>query len=89
MESFYGLEVAAGKQVKPKIPEDHVLRLTQVALPVNANAAISLVVSLEGKQFTIATLDPKRNTFQTSTDFVLTTEQAITFSAVGAATHVT
>ncbi|ORC86619.1 nucleolar RNA-binding protein, partial [Trypanosoma theileri] len=87
MEGFYGVEVSAGQQVKPKIPEEHALRLTQIALPANASAAVSLIVSFQGKQFTIATLDPKKS-FQMSTDLVFT--EPLTLSATGAGcVHVT
>ncbi|RNE97025.1 nucleolar RNA-binding protein, partial [Trypanosoma conorhini] len=88
MEGFYGVEVAAGKQVSLKIPEEHALRLTQLALPANASAAISLIVSFQGKQFTIATLDPKRNVFQMSTDLVFTEPTTLTATGAGCV-HVT
>ncbi|PWV18070.1 putative nucleolar RNA-binding protein [Trypanosoma cruzi] len=88
MEGFYGVEVASGQQVKPKIPEEHALRLTQLALPANASAAISLIVSFQGKQFTIATLDPKKNLFQMSTDLVFTEPTTLTATGAGCV-HVT
>ncbi|PWU88192.1 putative nucleolar RNA-binding protein [Trypanosoma cruzi] len=87
-EGFYGVEVASGQQVKPKIPEEHALRLTQLALPANASAAISLIVSFQGKQFTIATLDPKKNLFQMSTDLVFTEPATLTATGAGCV-HVT
>ncbi|TPP52517.1 hypothetical protein CGC21_10540 [Leishmania donovani] len=90
MEGFYGIEVTAGKQVKAKIPEECALRVTQLAVPANAAGAVSLVVSFEGKLFTIATLDPKKGVYQMSTDLVFTEAQDVSFSAQGAgAIHVT
>ncbi|CBH13082.1 nucleolar RNA-binding protein, truncated [Trypanosoma brucei gambiense DAL972] len=83
VKGFYGVEVSAGQKVKPKIPEDHVLRLTQIAVPANASGAITLVISFKGKEFTIATLDPKRSLFQMGIDLVLTAEQGTTLSATG------
>uniref|UniRef100_A0A0A9Z120 Nucleoplasmin-like domain-containing protein n=1 Tax=Lygus hesperus TaxID=30085 RepID=A0A0A9Z120_LYGHE len=90
MEGFYGIEVSAGKTVKPKIPEECALRITQLALPANASAVISIIVSFEGKEFTIATLDPKKSLYQISTDLVFTASQGVSFTAQGAgAVHLT
>ncbi|AAZ12846.1 nucleolar RNA-binding protein, putative [Trypanosoma equiperdum] len=90
MEGFYGVEVSVGEKVIPEIPEGNVLRLTQIAVPANTSDAVSLVVSLQGKEFTIASLDPVRNVSQMGIDLVIKAEQNIILSATGnGSVHVT
>eukprot|EP01084_Bolivina_argentea_P263909 446867_1 len=90
MEGFYGFEVQAGKDVKPKIPAENVLRVTQIALPANANGAVSVTVTYDGRTFAVGTLDAKASLFQISTDLIFGENQTVTFSAKGAGSvHVT
>ncbi|CCW72172.1 unnamed protein product [Phytomonas sp. Hart1] len=83
MESFFGVEVMVGKPLKPKIPDDRMLHVSQMALPAGARDSVTFRIVLDGKSFTIATLDPKRGVYFTRLDFVFNPTQKILFSADG------
>ncbi|CCW65387.1 unnamed protein product [Phytomonas sp. EM1] len=83
MESFFGVEVMVGKPLKPKIPDDRVLHVSQIALPAGARDAVTFRVVLDRKSFTVATLDPKRGVYFTRLDFVFSPTQKVLFAADG------
>ena len=90
MESFFGAEVAAGKEVKPKMPDNYVLRLSQAALPAGAAGRVTLFVTVDGKTLAIGTLDANAKAYQLSIDLVFGSQQQFSLSAKGTGSvHVT
>jgi hypothetical protein len=85
MEEFYGLEVFVGKTAKPKIAEDRVLHITQIALPPNAVHAITLLVKFDGKTFVLATLNPQQATYHMNVDMLFGGTQDVAFTCEGKA----
>ncbi|KPA74254.1 putative RNA binding protein [Leptomonas pyrrhocoris] len=85
MEEFYGLEVFVGKTAKPKIPQDRVLHITQVALPPNAAYPVTLAVKLDGKLFVLATLNPQQAIYHVNVDMLFGGKQDLTFTCEGQA----
>ncbi|KAK7196597.1 RNA binding protein [Novymonas esmeraldas] len=85
MEDFYGMEVFVGKTVKPKIPQDCLLHVTQVALPPTASHAITLLVKVKDQSFVLATLDPRQALFHMNVDMLFSHQQELAFTCEGAA----
>lgn len=85
MEEFYGLEVFAGKPVKPNVAADRVLHISQIALPPNAAHAVTLLVKSSGKAFVLATLDPQQALFHVNVDMLFSGTQDLIFTCEGAA----
>ncbi|CAD2222056.1 RNA binding protein [Angomonas deanei] len=84
MEGFYGLEVVGGRSpIKPKIPEDRVLRLTQIAIPPNCDSVMEFRVVYKNESLLIATLDPQKPTYHVSVDLIFVGGQEVLFSVVG------
>eukprot|EP00343_Euplotes_focardii_P007295 CAMPEP_0205820550 /NCGR_PEP_ID=MMETSP0206-20130828/3206_1 /ASSEMBLY_ACC=CAM_ASM_000279 /TAXON_ID=36767 /ORGANISM="Euplotes focardii, Strain TN1" /LENGTH=161 /DNA_ID=CAMNT_0053115381 /DNA_START=27 /DNA_END=508 /DNA_ORIENTATION=+ len=90
MDAFFGFELVAGKEEKPKIPGDSVLRVSQLALPAGATERITIYVTVDGKTFAIATLDPKANVYHNVVDLIFSASQGFAMSAKGkGSVHVT
>ncbi|KAL7703754.1 RNA binding protein [Lotmaria passim] len=85
MEEFYGLEVFAGKTARPKIAEDRVLHITQVALPPNAVHPITLFAKFEGQSFVLATLNPQQALYHMNVDMLFGGKQDLSFTCEGQA----
>lgn len=85
MEEFYGVEVFVGKTVKPKIAQDRVLHVTQIALPPNASHPITLLVKQDGHSFVLATLNPQQALFHMNVDMLFSGRQELVFTCEGQA----
>uniref|UniRef100_A0A146KTK0 Nucleoplasmin-like domain-containing protein n=1 Tax=Lygus hesperus TaxID=30085 RepID=A0A146KTK0_LYGHE len=83
MQRFHGFEVISGKECPLRLKAGDGFHLSLVSFPYNSNGHCSVHVSVEGKTYSICTLNSAQNILQVSTDLVFNAVQNAVFHVSG------